>query len=72
MNCEASSMPTFSISALLSLRERISKLKRLSLFGRSGFCKETTQDHLIIVHGLKLLWSIILVMSRNVYLAVKC
>lgn len=38
MNCEASSMPTFSISDRLSLRERISKLMRLSLFGLSGSC----------------------------------
>lgn len=40
MNCEASSIPTFSINARLSLRERISKLMRLSLLGLSGSCRK--------------------------------
>lgn len=42
MNCEASSIPTFSMSARLSRRERISKLMRLSLLGLSGSCKTTS------------------------------
>lgn len=40
MNCEASAIPTFSMRARLSLKERISKLMRLSLFGFSGSCIE--------------------------------